>query len=82
MLCARDGTCYRVHRVPPCHLPALTPNSTRSELELPQMHHCLRCSELELRGPRNGLELDPRSSRGARPAPLFALTPNLTTKGA
>eukprot|EP00969_Alexandrium_andersonii_P070086 3092884-Alexandrium_andersonii.AAC.1 len=46
------------------------------------MQDCFRRSELELRGPRNGLECDPRSSRGVRSAPLFALIPKLTTTGA
>eukprot|EP00969_Alexandrium_andersonii_P328605 14520158-Alexandrium_andersonii.AAC.1 len=33
-------------------------------------------------GPRSGLNIDPRSSRGVRPAPLFALILSLTAKGA
>eukprot|EP00969_Alexandrium_andersonii_P319747 14125743-Alexandrium_andersonii.AAC.1 len=41
-----------------------------------------RHSELELCGPRNGLEIDPRSSQGVRSVPLFALIPDLTTKRA
>eukprot|EP00969_Alexandrium_andersonii_P005050 218752-Alexandrium_andersonii.AAC.1 len=45
--------------IPRRYLPALTPNSKRLELEAP---------ELELRGPRNGPKIDPRSSRGARSA--------------
>eukprot|EP00969_Alexandrium_andersonii_P107207 4728723-Alexandrium_andersonii.AAC.1 len=40
---------------------------------------CVR-SELELRGPRNGLELDPRSSRGVLSARMFALIRKLATK--
>eukprot|EP00969_Alexandrium_andersonii_P054440 2396356-Alexandrium_andersonii.AAC.1 len=37
-------------------------------------------SNLELRGPRSGLEMGPRSSRGVRSAQLFADIPNLPTK--
>eukprot|EP00969_Alexandrium_andersonii_P290432 12836885-Alexandrium_andersonii.AAC.1 len=33
-------------------------------------------SNLELRGPRSGLNIGPRSFRGVRSAPLFAQTPN------
>eukprot|EP00969_Alexandrium_andersonii_P187961 8305739-Alexandrium_andersonii.AAC.1 len=38
-------------------------------------HRCKR-SELELRGPRKDLDIGPRSSRGARSAPLLAQSPN------
>eukprot|EP00969_Alexandrium_andersonii_P249326 11019266-Alexandrium_andersonii.AAC.1 len=37
-------------------------------------------SELEPRGPRNGFNIDLRTSRGVRFAVLLALIPNLTTK--
>ena len=47
-----------------------------------EMRNCLRRSKLELRGPRNGLEIGPRSSRGVRSAPFFAQMPNLPTKRA
>eukprot|EP00969_Alexandrium_andersonii_P092074 4064512-Alexandrium_andersonii.AAC.1 len=46
------------------HMPALTLNSKRSEVELPNMQNCCKRSELELRGPRIGLKIGPRSSRG------------------
>eukprot|EP00969_Alexandrium_andersonii_P179247 7924258-Alexandrium_andersonii.AAC.1 len=64
------------------YLPEWTPNNKRSELELPNTHNCFKCSEVELRGPMNGLNMGPRSSRGMRSAPLFAPIPNLTMKGA
>eukprot|EP00969_Alexandrium_andersonii_P373248 15483559-Alexandrium_andersonii.AAC.1 len=38
-----------------------------------------RRAELELRGPRNDLEIDPRSSRGVRSVPSFVEIPNLPT---
>eukprot|EP00969_Alexandrium_andersonii_P193625 8552255-Alexandrium_andersonii.AAC.1 len=43
-------------------LPAWTSNSNRSEIELPNMQHCVRRSELELRGPTNSLKMNPRAS--------------------
>eukprot|EP00969_Alexandrium_andersonii_P356309 15446277-Alexandrium_andersonii.AAC.1 len=39
-------------------------------------------SNLELRGPRNGLKIGTRSSRGVRAAPLLAQIPNPPTKSA
>eukprot|EP00969_Alexandrium_andersonii_P019678 858852-Alexandrium_andersonii.AAC.1 len=54
----------------------LTPQSA-----LPNMQTCLRRSELEPRGPRNGLEIDPRSFRGVTSTPLSAQTPKMQTKG-
>eukprot|EP00969_Alexandrium_andersonii_P326466 14425104-Alexandrium_andersonii.AAC.1 len=42
--------------------------------------HCFKRSELEPRGPRNGLQIGPRSSRGARSALLCAQTPKLQTR--
>eukprot|EP00969_Alexandrium_andersonii_P153583 6791562-Alexandrium_andersonii.AAC.1 len=41
---------------------------------------CLRRSSLELHGPRRGLEIALRSSRGVRSAPFFAQMPNPPTK--
>eukprot|EP00969_Alexandrium_andersonii_P037228 1631179-Alexandrium_andersonii.AAC.1 len=41
----------------------------RSELELPNIQNCFTRSELELRGLRSDLKIDPRSSRGVRDAP-------------
>eukprot|EP00969_Alexandrium_andersonii_P024260 1058585-Alexandrium_andersonii.AAC.1 len=47
------------------------------------MHSYYTPWELELLGPRNGLNIDSRSSPGVRSAPFFALIPNsLTTRGA
>eukprot|EP00969_Alexandrium_andersonii_P314868 13910586-Alexandrium_andersonii.AAC.1 len=46
------------------------------------MQHRFRRSELELRGPRNGLSIYPRSFRSVRYVPLFALILGLTRKGA
>eukprot|EP00969_Alexandrium_andersonii_P114942 5083228-Alexandrium_andersonii.AAC.1 len=40
------------------------------------------CSKLELRGPRTGLKVDPRSSGGMHSAPLLVQTPNPPTKRA
>eukprot|EP00969_Alexandrium_andersonii_P011413 496387-Alexandrium_andersonii.AAC.1 len=40
------------------------------------MRNCLRRSKLELRGPTNGLKIDPRSSGGVRSASVFAQMPN------
>eukprot|EP00969_Alexandrium_andersonii_P045424 1994348-Alexandrium_andersonii.AAC.1 len=37
------------------YLPALSPSNKLSKLELPNMRHCFRSSELELYGPRSGL---------------------------
>eukprot|EP00969_Alexandrium_andersonii_P216302 9553812-Alexandrium_andersonii.AAC.1 len=45
------------------------------------MHNGERRSELDLRGPRKGLEIGAGSSRGVYSAWLFALIPTLTTKG-
>eukprot|EP00969_Alexandrium_andersonii_P220465 9737953-Alexandrium_andersonii.AAC.1 len=42
--------------------------------------HRFRRSSLDLRGPRNGLEMGPRSSRGVRSVPLLAQIPNLPAK--
>eukprot|EP00969_Alexandrium_andersonii_P307673 13600583-Alexandrium_andersonii.AAC.1 len=39
-----------------------------------------RRSNLELRGPNNGLRIGARSSGGVRSAPFCALIPNLPTK--
>eukprot|EP00969_Alexandrium_andersonii_P333697 14747841-Alexandrium_andersonii.AAC.1 len=65
----------------PAYLPALTHNYNRSELELPNMHNYFRRSELELRGPSNGLNIDPWPSGRVCSVPLFALVPNMTTNG-
>eukprot|EP00969_Alexandrium_andersonii_P253190 11190012-Alexandrium_andersonii.AAC.1 len=46
------------------------------------MRNCLRRPKLELRGPRDGLEVAPRSARGVRSALCFAQMPNPPTKGA
>eukprot|EP00969_Alexandrium_andersonii_P130746 5781947-Alexandrium_andersonii.AAC.1 len=46
------------------------------------MQNVFTRSELELGGPRNGLEIDLRSSRGVRSAPFFAPIPNLPTNRA
>eukprot|EP00969_Alexandrium_andersonii_P328612 14520459-Alexandrium_andersonii.AAC.1 len=40
----------------------------------------VRRSELELRGPKGGLKIGPRSSRRVRSAPVLAQTPNLPMK--
>eukprot|EP00969_Alexandrium_andersonii_P138413 6120853-Alexandrium_andersonii.AAC.1 len=45
------------------------------------MRNRLRRSELELRGPRHGLESGCSNSPGERSERLFALIPNLATKG-
>eukprot|EP00969_Alexandrium_andersonii_P246043 10872864-Alexandrium_andersonii.AAC.1 len=42
----------------------------------------LRCSELELRGPKDSLFFCPRSSRGVRSALLLAQMPNLLAEWA
>eukprot|EP00969_Alexandrium_andersonii_P196346 8674573-Alexandrium_andersonii.AAC.1 len=44
------------------------------------MQNSLRRSKLELCGSRSGLRIGPRSSRGVRSAPLFALIPKLVTE--
>eukprot|EP00969_Alexandrium_andersonii_P183079 8089146-Alexandrium_andersonii.AAC.1 len=44
------------------------------------MQHRRRRSELELRGPRNGLETGPQRSGGLRSAPLFVQILNPPTK--
>eukprot|EP00969_Alexandrium_andersonii_P347672 15371818-Alexandrium_andersonii.AAC.1 len=38
-------------------LPVLNPHGKRSELEVPNMRSRFRRSEIELRGPRNGLNI-------------------------
>eukprot|EP00969_Alexandrium_andersonii_P347418 15360409-Alexandrium_andersonii.AAC.1 len=38
---------------------------------LRSMHNCFKLSEPELRGPRNGLEIGPRNSRGINSASSF-----------
>eukprot|EP00969_Alexandrium_andersonii_P259457 11472883-Alexandrium_andersonii.AAC.1 len=45
------------------------------------MRNCCTHSKLELRGPRNGVEIGPRSSRGVHSVPSFAPIPNPTTEG-
>eukprot|EP00969_Alexandrium_andersonii_P347918 15383603-Alexandrium_andersonii.AAC.1 len=40
------------------------------------MQNCSRRSNLELRRPRSGLKVAPRSSRGVRSAHVFAQIPN------
>eukprot|EP00969_Alexandrium_andersonii_P114621 5067373-Alexandrium_andersonii.AAC.1 len=58
-------------------LPAATPNSKRSEMDLPNMHNCFRRSQLELHRPK----ARPRIVHPAKPrrlagsAPLRALSP-------
>eukprot|EP00969_Alexandrium_andersonii_P134152 5933732-Alexandrium_andersonii.AAC.1 len=54
-----------------------TPEGARGTLN---MQHCLRRSELGLRGPRNSLKSGPRRSQGVHFAPLFAQIPNLRAK--
>eukprot|EP00969_Alexandrium_andersonii_P063040 2776516-Alexandrium_andersonii.AAC.1 len=44
------------------------------------MQNRLTNSNLELRGPRTGLEIGSRSSRKVRSAAFFAQVPNLLTK--
>eukprot|EP00969_Alexandrium_andersonii_P155300 6865962-Alexandrium_andersonii.AAC.1 len=44
------------------------------------MQKGFRCSELELRRPKNDLEMGPRSSRGVSSAVLCALNPMVATK--
>eukprot|EP00969_Alexandrium_andersonii_P167686 7413226-Alexandrium_andersonii.AAC.1 len=63
------------------YLPALALNHKHSELELPSMHSCFGRSELEVRGPRNGLNIDPRSPEECVLRVLFVSIPNLTAKG-
>eukprot|EP00969_Alexandrium_andersonii_P352610 15438051-Alexandrium_andersonii.AAC.1 len=46
------------------------------------MQNRFRRSDLEPRGPKDGLKSGPRSSRGVRSAPLLAQIPNLPTKRA
>eukprot|EP00969_Alexandrium_andersonii_P348503 15410175-Alexandrium_andersonii.AAC.1 len=46
------------------------------------MHTRFKRSELELRGTRNGLNIDPGRSRGVHSARLVALIPNLTMTAA
>eukprot|EP00969_Alexandrium_andersonii_P028579 1248080-Alexandrium_andersonii.AAC.1 len=43
------------------------------------MQHRCKHAKPELRGPRSGLEIGPRSSRGAGHAPFPAHNPNLST---
>eukprot|EP00969_Alexandrium_andersonii_P167510 7405012-Alexandrium_andersonii.AAC.1 len=47
---------------------------------LPKTQNRFKRSNLELRRPKNGLNIGPRSSRGARSAPFSAQIPNLPTK--
>eukprot|EP00969_Alexandrium_andersonii_P027645 1206503-Alexandrium_andersonii.AAC.1 len=44
------------------------------------MRNRFRPSNRELRGPRNGLNIGPRSSRGVRYAQLFVEIPKLPTQ--
>eukprot|EP00969_Alexandrium_andersonii_P256455 11337010-Alexandrium_andersonii.AAC.1 len=44
------------------------------------MQNRLRRSDPELRGPRNGLNIGPPSSRGVRSVALFAHSPNPPTE--
>eukprot|EP00969_Alexandrium_andersonii_P206079 9105514-Alexandrium_andersonii.AAC.1 len=53
----------------------LNPQSAKRKLQ-----NRFRRSNLELRGPRNDQNIDPRSSRGVRSAQFFALIPNQPTK--
>eukprot|EP00969_Alexandrium_andersonii_P153976 6807874-Alexandrium_andersonii.AAC.1 len=46
------------------------------------MRDCLRRSKLELRGLRNGLNIDPRSSGGVNSVQCSAQTPKVLTKWA
>eukprot|EP00969_Alexandrium_andersonii_P303696 13425801-Alexandrium_andersonii.AAC.1 len=46
------------------------------------MHNCIRQSKLELRGPRSGIDIAVRSSRGVGSAPVFQQMLNLSTKRA
>eukprot|EP00969_Alexandrium_andersonii_P049660 2179658-Alexandrium_andersonii.AAC.1 len=57
-------------------------SNDRRAIRSKSMRNRLWHSTLELRGPRNDLRIDPRSSGGERSAPLFALMPNLVTDGA
>eukprot|EP00969_Alexandrium_andersonii_P074960 3306127-Alexandrium_andersonii.AAC.1 len=54
----------------------------RSELVQPKMQTCFTQSELELRGSKNGLNIDPRSvpPEGCLLHRCSALTPNVATK--
>eukprot|EP00969_Alexandrium_andersonii_P169149 7477411-Alexandrium_andersonii.AAC.1 len=63
-------------------MPASTPKSKRSELELSNMQIASDFRSLSCVGPRNGLSIDPPSSRGVRSARCFELIPDLTTRGA
>eukprot|EP00969_Alexandrium_andersonii_P001733 76318-Alexandrium_andersonii.AAC.1 len=54
-------------------------NDELSELEQPSMQNHDRRLELELRAPRNRLEIDPRTSRAVRSAPVFGLILYLKT---
>eukprot|EP00969_Alexandrium_andersonii_P210758 9308875-Alexandrium_andersonii.AAC.1 len=55
-------------------------NPPHPQSAMPNMQHRFRRSNLELRGPRNGLQIGPRSPPGEHAAPFFAEAPNLTTK--
>eukprot|EP00969_Alexandrium_andersonii_P091965 4060104-Alexandrium_andersonii.AAC.1 len=46
------------------------------------MRNCPRLSKLVLRGPRNGLELQPREASSGGSAPFDALHPMVATKQA
>eukprot|EP00969_Alexandrium_andersonii_P242926 10731568-Alexandrium_andersonii.AAC.1 len=54
-------------------------NPPQSAIRSSEMQNRFRRSCLELRGPRSGLKLGPRSSRGMRFAPILAQIPNLPT---
>eukprot|EP00969_Alexandrium_andersonii_P137719 6090240-Alexandrium_andersonii.AAC.1 len=49
------------------------------QLTLPAMHHRFRRSTLELRGRGNDLNINSRSSRRVRSAPLLVQIPSLPT---
>eukprot|EP00969_Alexandrium_andersonii_P209695 9263021-Alexandrium_andersonii.AAC.1 len=57
---------------------AATRLNPQSAMRTTQNH--FRCSNLELRGPRNVLKIGPRSSRRVRPAPYSAQISNPATK--
>eukprot|EP00969_Alexandrium_andersonii_P147785 6534063-Alexandrium_andersonii.AAC.1 len=56
---------------------AIRPNPQSAKRKL---QNRFRRSKFELRGPRNDLEIGPRSSRWVRSAQLFAQIPNPPTK--
>eukprot|EP00969_Alexandrium_andersonii_P336148 14858095-Alexandrium_andersonii.AAC.1 len=59
--------------------PASVAIRLNAQSTLRNVQHRLRPPELELRRPRNGLEIGLRSSRGVRSAPLFAQILDLPT---